>query len=198
MTDPDRSNDSRINPPIIVHPSHILRVGSMTVKNEYRDIASIPPPKPVDEKARKEAARDLTKMRRLTAWSIHRWPVERRVVHQRTRVSLPRSYLAKDGVDFRVISAGSDLNQFVFRHYEELAEEKDREKVNYVTEARIQESRHEFLGPDPRVAGYSAEGDGIRILWIDRFLDEKWVEGEKWELLDVEMSDNGNWVESAV
>ncbi|KZV76629.1 hypothetical protein PENSPDRAFT_622555 [Peniophora sp. CONT] len=170
----------------------------MTIKNEPRDTVKIPPPKPVDEKARKDAAKDLTKMRRLTAWSVHRWPVERRVVHRRTRVYLPRSYLAKDGVDVRTINAGSDINQFVFRHYEEMAEEKDREKVNYVTEARIQESKHEFLGPDPRVAGYSVEGEGIRVLWIDRFLEEKWVEGEKWELLDVEMDSNGAWTECVV
>lgn len=113
----------------------------MTVKNELKEVVSIPPPKPVDVKARKEAARDLTKMRRLTAWSVHRWPVERRVVHRRMRVYLPRSYLAKDGVDVRTINAGNDLNQFVFRYYEEVTEKKDREKVNYVTEARIQESK---------------------------------------------------------
>ena len=114
---------------------------AMTIKREPKDTASIPPSKPIDEKARKEAAKDLTKMRRLTAWSVHRWPVERRVVQRRTRVHLPRSYLAKDGVDVRIINAGSDLNQFIFRHYEGMAEERDREKVNYVTEARIQESK---------------------------------------------------------
>ena len=58
--------------------------------------------------------------------------------------------------------------------------------------------RHEFLGPDPRVAGYSVEGGEIRVLWMDRFLGESWVEGEKWELLDVEMDIRGTWTECTI
>ena len=59
-------------------------------------------------------------------------------------------------------------------------------------------TRHEFLGPDPRVAGYSVEEGDIRVLWIDRFLGENWVEGGKWDVLEVEMDSNGAWVECSV
>ena len=65
-------------------------------------------------------------MRRVSAWQIHRWPLEKRLVNERTRVHLPRTYLAKDGIDVRVVRPGQDLNQFVHRYYfEQLGEKKD-------------------------------------------------------------------------
>ena len=55
--------------------------------------------------------------------------------------------------------------------------------------------RHEFLGPDPRVAGYHFDIDGeIHIKWWDSFLQVQWMDKGKWSF-DVEMNDDGQWVE---
>ena len=110
-------------------------------KEEPQDVA-LPPKRTVaTEKARKEALKTITAVRRVSAWQIHRWPLEKRPVNERTRVHLPRTYLAKDGIDVRVVRPGQDLNQFVHRYYsEQLGEKKDgkeeeegKDWVNFVT-----------------------------------------------------------------
>jgi hypothetical protein len=93
----------------------------------------------LDESAASEA---ITKTRRLNAWSVHRWPTERRVASQQVRVHLPRSYLAKDGADVRTAPAGTDLSLFVFRHYESAADSRlDTGKTNFVSSERVREKK---------------------------------------------------------
>ena len=55
-------------------------------------------------------------------------------------------------------------------------------------------TRHEFLGPDPRIAGYFYDSNGeIHIRWWDRFLQEQWMDDEKWDF-EIELNDDGQWV----
>lgn len=55
--------------------------------------------------------------------------------------------------------------------------------------------RHEFLGPDPRVAGYKLDANGeYHIKWYDAFLKDHWVDDQKWDF-DVRLDARGNWVE---
>ncbi|KAI0325784.1 hypothetical protein GY45DRAFT_1329805 [Cubamyces sp. BRFM 1775] len=55
--------------------------------------------------------------------------------------------------------------------------------------------RHEFLGPDPRVAGYWVDADGeYHIKWYDAFLKDHWVDNREWEF-DVRLNARGEWVE---
>ena len=120
-------------------------VSIMTAPKQEPQEAVLPPPKrpAATEKARKEALKTITAVRRVSAWQIHRWPLEKRIVNERTRVHLPRTYLAKDGIDVRVVRPGQDLNQFVHRHYSEQLglkdtrggkeEEEWRNWVNFVT-----------------------------------------------------------------
>jgi len=100
-------------------------------------------PEPQDTKvdasqAESLAAAAITRSRRRTAWQIHRFPVERHATRRQLRVHLPRSYLAKDGIDVRVVNAGTDLNFFLYRHYECTADQHDTYKVNFVSSDNIQ------------------------------------------------------------
>ncbi|CDO77541.1 hypothetical protein BN946_scf184912.g40 [Trametes cinnabarina] len=55
--------------------------------------------------------------------------------------------------------------------------------------------RHEYLGPDPRVAGYWIDADGdFHIKWYDAFLNDHWIENRKWSF-DVRLDARGDWVE---
>ncbi|EGO03267.1 hypothetical protein SERLA73DRAFT_129538 [Serpula lacrymans var. lacrymans S7.3] len=109
---------------------------------------------------------------------------------------LPRTYLARGGVDVRGISEGMDLNQFVFEHYMELKEGKaDGVKaVNYVHADDVVSRRHEYLGPDPRIAGYFFDNYGeVHIRWWDGFLKDQWMDQQKWKL-SVKVDGSGQWV----
>ncbi|KAI0311221.1 hypothetical protein OF83DRAFT_1031502, partial [Amylostereum chailletii] len=159
----------------------------------------IPPPqKPApseSDTARRDAAKALTSLRKTTAWALHRWPMERRPVRRRTKVHLPRSYLGRDGEDVRVVHPGTDLNQFVYRHYDREAEGKEGALTNYVSADKVSDKKHEYLGPDPRVAGFFFDVDGeIHVCWWDRFLEDQWMDRGKWTMLEVEMNENGDWV----
>lgn len=56
-------------------------------------------------------------------------------------------------------------------------------------------NRHEFLGPDPRVAGYTFDYDGeVHIKWWDGFLKDQWIENQKWTFEFVRDA-NGDLVE---
>jgi hypothetical protein len=56
--------------------------------------------------------------------------------------------------------------------------------------------RHEFLGPDPRVAGYEIDGTGnIFIRWWDGFLSDQWSGTQKWKLEVVWDEEGQTWVE---
>lgn len=57
-------------------------------------------------------------------------------------------------------------------------------------------ARHEFLGPDPRVAGYWLDDAGeVHICWFDGFLQEEWMDSGRWRGLEVEKGVDGKWVE---
>ncbi|KAF9802233.1 hypothetical protein IEO21_09921 [Rhodonia placenta] len=155
-----------------------------------------PKSKPANEKARKDALKSITATRRASAWQIHRWPLDKRVLLSRTRVHLPRTYLGRDGEDVRVVREGQDLNQFVHRHYfEELDEARKSEWINFVTPDGVVSRRHEYLGPDPRVAGYHLDVDGeVHIKWWDGFLQDQWMDRQKWRF-EVKVDDEGKWAE---
>ena len=76
------------------------------------------PPTPSTDKA--TALKSLTGYRRASAWQIHRWPLKKHSIYEKSRVYFPRSYLAKDGSEVKVIWPGMDLNQFVHNHYDEI------------------------------------------------------------------------------
>ncbi|KAH9896722.1 hypothetical protein C8Q73DRAFT_643096 [Cubamyces lactineus] len=159
--------------------------------------APLPKPKPaIDPKARDAAKKELANHRRVTAWPVHRWPLEKRIVHERTRVHLPRTYRARHGSDVRAVWPGTDLNQFVHRYYSEGVGKRLREEwPNYVAGEAVLAKRHEYLGPDPRVAGYWVDADGeYHIKWYDAFLKDHWVDNREWEF-DVRLNARGEWVE---
>ncbi|KAI0635027.1 hypothetical protein C8Q77DRAFT_1192842 [Trametes polyzona] len=154
-------------------------------------------PKPaVDPKAREAALKEISGYRVVTAWSIHRWPLEKRIVHERARVYLPRTYRARHGTDVRTVWPGTDINQFVHKHYcEDKAKRAREEWPNYVAGEAILAKRHEYLGPDPRVAGYRIDADGdYHVKWYDAFLKDQWVDDQKWDF-DVRLNAQGKWVE---
>ncbi|KAI0708119.1 hypothetical protein C8T65DRAFT_576390 [Cerioporus squamosus] len=149
------------------------------------------------EQARNGALKTIAEHRRAIAWPIGKWPVEKRVVYTRTRVYLPRTYLARYGSDIRAVYPGTDLNQFIHRHYCEEEKEKDRTPwPNYVAAEGILARRNEFLGPDPRVVGYFVDADGdYHIRWYDTFLQDQWMDNRKWKF-DVRQDEHGHWVDA--
>ncbi|KAI0777546.1 hypothetical protein BD413DRAFT_467520 [Trametes elegans] len=177
-----------------------------------------PAPKPSapDPSARSAALKEIAGYRRVTAWAVHRWPLEKRPVPVRARVHLPRTYRAAQGSDVRTVHEGMDLNQFVHEHYSQglgaereeglgekgrEAKEEERERCvregwpNYVAAEGVQAKRHEYLRPDPRVAGYHVDADGdYHIKWYDAFLKDQWVDGAKWDFA-VRLNARGLWVE---
>lgn len=46
---------------------------------------------------------------------------------------------------------------------------------NVLTDSRLVLYRAEFLGPDPKVAGFRVDLDNVvRIRWWDTFLEQRW------------------------
>ena len=114
---------------------------SITPKPEPTDTPLPPKPAP-DAKAKQAALKAHSEYRRAQAWAIARWPLEKRIVHQRARVHLPRTYLARNGSDVRVVYPGTDLNQFVHRHYCEEVESARGDK------SAMKEEGQEVKGKD--------------------------------------------------
>ncbi|RPD79250.1 hypothetical protein L226DRAFT_480067 [Lentinus tigrinus ALCF2SS1-7] len=182
---------------------------AVTPKSEPKETALPPAPKLSAkeqkelEQARNGALKTIAEHRRAIAWPIGKWPVEKRVVYTRTRVHLPRTYLARHGSDVRAVWPGTDLNQFIHRHYceeeKDPADGKDKDKApwpNYVAAEGILGRRHEFLGPDPRVVGYFMDADGdYHIRWYDTFLQDQWMDNHKWKY-DVRQDEHGHWVDA--
>ncbi|THH31454.1 hypothetical protein EUX98_g2757 [Antrodiella citrinella] len=53
--------------------------------------------------------------------------------------------------------------------------------------------RHELLGPDPRIVGYSYDNIGdIHIKWWDKFLQEQWTDNRKWNF-ELKQDEEGKW-----
>ncbi|KAI0067400.1 hypothetical protein BV25DRAFT_1819728 [Artomyces pyxidatus] len=150
--------------------------------------------------ARKDAVKALTSLRRAAACQLHRWPSEKHICTTRTKIHLPRAYLGKEGEDVRAVHPGTDLNQFVFRHYDQLLSEVKEHWVNFVTVDNVSVRRHEFLGPDPRVAGFFFDVDGeIHVRWWDGFLKDQWMDRQKWIIResDLVLNEKGDWVEDS-
>ena len=108
----------------------------MVVKKEPAE-ARVPAAKPktnapskAQGNASKEGYKDAKKamwdFRKATAWQVHRWPLEKRIVEERTKIHLPRTYRAKAGEDVKKVWPGTDINQFVHQHY---MQEWDAENV---------------------------------------------------------------------
>ncbi|EIN09169.1 hypothetical protein PUNSTDRAFT_52529 [Punctularia strigosozonata HHB-11173 SS5] len=162
-----------------------------------KDEAAIRKAAAAREKDRKEALKTLLSLKRAIAWPVNRWPLERKIADSKTRIHLPRTYLARNGVDTKLVREGTDLNVLVHQHYMEQVDLKtlDHGWVNFVTDEGVTARRHEYLGPDPRVAGYFFDIDGeVHIRWWDAFLQDQWMDGKKWDL-DVKEGPDGKWVE---
>ncbi|KAF8885358.1 hypothetical protein BD779DRAFT_1534045 [Infundibulicybe gibba] len=80
-----------------------------------------------------KALQSFTDIRRASAWPVHRWPIEKNVTWDRVKLHLPRSYLAKDGEDIRLVKPASDINQIVHQHYLEQIDPAIDNWVNFVT-----------------------------------------------------------------
>ena len=115
------------------------------VKTEHVDEVIPPPrtvplkPTPEQEKKRGDAIKSITEYRRAIAWEIHRWPLSKHIVEDRTRVHLPRGYIGRGGEDVRNVWDGTDLNQFVHNHYMELVDVTTlpESEANFVSEGNI-------------------------------------------------------------
>ncbi|KAF9240401.1 hypothetical protein BU15DRAFT_87636 [Melanogaster broomeanus] len=140
------------------------------------------------DKERRDAVKKLTDTTRAMAWSVYRWPIQRRTCEYDTKIHLPRTYLSTKGEDVRPVRKGMDVNQLVHRHYMDIFDvEKNPGWVNYVHTDNVGSRRHEYIGPDPRVAGYFLR------LWWDAFLKEQWLDKDKWTL-DATIGVTGKWV----
>ncbi|KIJ63869.1 hypothetical protein HYDPIDRAFT_175870 [Hydnomerulius pinastri MD-312] len=151
---------------------------------------SLDTPKPSEKELKA-----LTGISRAMAWSVHRWPTERRICEYNTKIHLPRTYLSTKGEDVRPIRKGTDINQLVHRHYMDTFDgEKNEDWVNYVHADDVVMRKHEYLGPDPRVAGYYFDGYGeLHVRWWDGFLKDQWMGKDKWSL-NVTLNTAGKWV----
>lgn len=151
-------------------------------------------PKP-SEQERAAAAKSMTGLVRAFAWPVHRWPADKRICEYGTKIHLPRTYLAARGKEVLHVRRGTDINQLVHAHYMESVDgDGGKEWTNFVHADEVVMRKHEYLGPDPRVAGYSVDTNGeIHIRWWDAFLKDQWMDNEKWTL-DVAMDASGKWV----
>ncbi|KAJ7245659.1 hypothetical protein B0H12DRAFT_1187561 [Mycena haematopus] len=147
-------------------------------------------------KLKAPALKSLNATRRAHAWQLHSWPMEKFIIRNRSKLYLPRSYLCKDGMDVQTVYPGTDLNQFVHQYYLEKVDPQSVQWVNFVHADNVVARRHEFLGPDPRVAGFEIDGhENVFIRWWDGFLSDQWSGTQKWKL-DVVWNEEGNeWVE---
>ncbi|KAJ7723488.1 hypothetical protein DFH07DRAFT_1067193 [Mycena maculata] len=147
-------------------------------------------------KSRGPSLNSLIAVKRARAWQLHLWPMDKFIVRNRAKLHLPRSYLSKDGEDVQTVYPGTDLNQFVHQYYIESIDPASVPWVNFVHADDVTARRHEFLGPDPRVAGYEMDGGGnVYIRWWDGFLSDQWSGTQKWKLDVVWDEDTMAWVE---
>lgn len=117
---------------------------AVTFKHEPVE-ARLPPAKSqpaVDPKEHKKALEAISKHRKAIAWQVGRYPLEKRVAEGRTKIHLPRSYLARHGEDVKAVWPGTDINQLVHAHYFELTEALVIENPNYVTPDNIDARRY--------------------------------------------------------
>lgn len=105
----------------------------MVVKTEPKDTfmstAAAPKPK-VDNAAKGKALKEISDHRKAIAWQVHRWPLEKRLVQEKTRIHLPKSYLCKAGEDVKALWPGDDISQVVHHHYMHALSEDDQGKLS--------------------------------------------------------------------
>ncbi|KAJ6503866.1 hypothetical protein C8R45DRAFT_817802 [Mycena sanguinolenta] len=148
------------------------------------------------QKLKGPALKSLNAAKRAHAWQLHSWPMEKFIVQSRSKLHLPRSYLCKDGEDVQTVYPSTDLNQFVHQYYLEKIDPESVPWVNFVHADNVVARRHEFLGPDPRVAGFEMDrGGNIFIRWWDAFLSDQWSGTQKWKLEVVWNEDRQEWAE---
>ncbi len=124
----------------------------MVIKSEPKP-ATIPKPAPpkVDKEAKGKATKEIGDHRKAIAWQVHRWPLEKRPVQEKTKLHLPRSYLSKAGEDVKILWPGEDLNQAVHNHYMQYLAGDEEEKLearncaNFVAEDAITKRRYRSL-----------------------------------------------------
>ena len=91
---------------------------AVTLKSEPKEASLPPAPKSkADPGERSKALKAIADHRKAIAWQVHRWPLDKKTVQERTKIHLPRSYLATAGEDVKTVWPGQDLNQIVHRHY---------------------------------------------------------------------------------
>jgi hypothetical protein len=71
----------------------------------------------IDPGERSKALKAISDHRKAVAWQIHRWPLDKKTVQEKTKIHLPRSYLAAAGEEVETVWPGDDLNQIVHHHY---------------------------------------------------------------------------------
>jgi hypothetical protein len=91
------------------------------------------------EKDRKETCEMLISVKRAVAWPLNKWPVDKMVAERRTKIHLPRTYLARQGTDMKAVREGADVNILVHQHYMEQLDLKtlDRGWVNFVEDEGV-------------------------------------------------------------
>ncbi|KAJ6612516.1 hypothetical protein B0H10DRAFT_2177371 [Mycena sp. CBHHK59/15] len=148
------------------------------------------------QKTKKSSLQSINAVKRASAWQLHTWPMEKFIIRSRAKMHLPRSYLSKDGEDVLNVHPDTDVNQFVHQYYLEHIDPKNVPWVNFVHADNVVARRHEFLGPDPRVAGYEIDGGGnVYIRWWDGFLSDQWSGTQKWKLEITWDTNAKKWVE---
>lgn len=74
-------------------------------------------PRKADPAEKSDALKRISDHRKAIAWPVFRWPINRYIVQEKTKLHLPRSYLSKAGEDVKTVWPGDDLNQVVYQHY---------------------------------------------------------------------------------
>lgn len=148
---------------------------AITPKSEPTETALPPPSKQhtkpqgkTDAELKKErdgALKVLSEHRRATAWSVGRYPLERRVVWTRTRVHLPRTYLAREGSDVRTVHPGMDVNVLVHRHYFEAVAPDGRRIEEGQGQAAEGKSKATPAGGRGRETDLAKDGEREREAW---------------------------------
>ena len=102
------------------------------------------PPVPIkaDPKTRADALKKISDHRKAIAWPVFRWPLDRWIVQERTKVHLPRSYLARAGEDVKTVWPGQDLNQVVHAHYFQKMTQEEAEEI------MLQKDCANYVAPD--------------------------------------------------
>lgn len=110
------------------------------VKKELDDpgVLAYPP----DLSTKKKSAQSFVEQRRASAWSVHRWPMDRYFAQKKTRLHLPTSYLARSGMSVKTVYPGEDINQAVWKFYTEShTHNAGTGQVNYVHADLVDERR---------------------------------------------------------